>query len=147
MTQQKNVIEQTNNDKPIEFTLQLSPEQYETYELLAKLNNQDLMSYVHECINSYLRGSIDYIAEKKTKKLAEVAIQSWGSAMCIDQTIILRGSYEASTAEMKVIAAIAKGQGYASLSELLQRAVRGGAHADMDHLAIFEGGRDMKETL
>ena len=147
MNAQKNVTEENNNQKNIEFVMQISPKQYRVYELLARLNGQNVQEYIHQNIISTTQGAFDSIEDRKEKERIETVFRDEASCLDMDETIVLHGFYGSTPEQLQAVVAAAKALGYNSPSEFLQWAIKSGAGADLDHLSRFEAAHDMNETL
>ena len=148
MTAQKNVSGQTTTPSQIEFTLELSPEQYEIYQMLAKLNGcDDILGYIHGCLNLTVAGEIDSIEDPKERKRISALFGEEDSTLLADETVVIHGFYDAHPGQLKAVNEAAKVMGYRSPSEFIQSAIKGGVRSDIDHLGPFDGARAMDQTL
>lgn len=90
----------TSNNMP--FTLTLTPDQYDIFKLLAKLNDQELNEYIHQCLLDGLPGHLDYLEDEDQ----EQARKDWGegdSGMSCRQMITFECEYQGEYDQGKVI--------------------------------------------
>jgi hypothetical protein len=117
------------------------------YELLAKLNGQNVQEYIHQNIINTTQEAFDNIEDEKVKKHVEQVFRAEGSWLDMDETIVLHGFYGSTPEQLEAMSAAAKALGYNYASEFLQWAVRSGAGADLDHLSSFPCAKELNETL
>lgn len=141
------VIGESNNKQGIDFELQLTPEQYEVYETLAKLQGQTVHEYIHDCLIYIIKGAANNIEDYEERKRAEQEFENDDSTVTMERTIIIRGSYRASSAQLAALPAIAKAMDYDGPRAVLEWAIKSGAYADLDHLGSFSARDKMQKAL
>lgn len=131
----------------IEFTLQLSPDQYRVLKTLAHLHNYSLQDYVYDKIVHYIPAQIDNIEDVKEREQAEDDWDVEQTSMSADRTIIMHCFFTADGGSMKAIEKVAKLEGVA-LSECLEGMVYDMADAELNLLREhFNGADEMAHRL
>ena len=152
-SKQKNAMEQSSKDdiktakESIKFVLRLTPEQYEVYETLAKLQGHTVHEYMHEHLISLVKAATDNIEDYEERKRADQAFENEDSTVTMERIIVIRGRYRAHHVQLAALPAIAKALKLEGPAELLQWAIFAGTCADLDHLGYFSARGEMMKQL
>ena len=131
----------------IKFVLRLTPEQYEVYETLAKLQGHTVHEYMHEHLISLVKVATDNIEDHEERKRVDQAFENEDSTVTMERIVVIGGRYKANHAQLAALPAIAKALALEGPAKLLQWAIFACTCADLDQLGYFSTRDGMEKQL